>query len=376
MPPSPLNLNPGTLGTPFPEVRAAIAAFEAETLGWPLQAYVRGREELAAARRLAEVLWGAPVAIAQGTTQSLNLILLAMARQFRRTATVLTSGHEHEGGIGGFEHHPDFKVSYLPDSHLGDPTRFSEYLTKEMPDILFLSQVTWTDARRLPVELLLPIARQLCPESWIILDAAQVVGLSQPVLGLADMTVASGHKWLNGPAGTGFLWLGDRAQQVLKGLYWMGHPLDPSSTMGAFEPAGGQDFARWAGLHAALQVYATQGLAARQAHSEQLARELARGLSTILCHYGVAHDFADGLGGWEAVPTLGPTGVCVLRFSEVDPYPIYHRMNQRGLHTKCIKGRGPAGQVFNQLRWGVPWFEISDRVQEALMCFEEVLHGH
>jgi UDP-sulfoquinovose synthase len=365
------NFNPGTLGTPARRTRRAMAIFDEETEGWPIEAYRRGRSALGAARQEAISLWGDDqLAIGPGTTLWCNLLLDALAGHRRRERVgalkVLTTGHEHDGGAGALEHHPDLSVAYVGDEYLLDPDDFGRQVAALNPEVVFLSQVTWTEGRHLPVRELIGEVRRRTPEAWVILDAAQAVGLCQPMLGIADFTVASGHKWLNGPPGTGFCWLGARPIQELGGLFFVGHSLDESWPLRRFEPGGGQDFSRFAGLEAALSLYAQLGIEAAARRSRQLANHLARGLNRVFARHKIPHTFFDGSEWVQDIPDL-PSGTCVVRFpTGFDPYLLYSRLDTRAVHMKCIKGQTGTGQPLNQLRFGLPWFEQEERLDTAL----------
>jgi UDP-sulfoquinovose synthase len=375
-----VNLNPGTLGAPSLRVRAAMrAACEDEDRhAWPLGMYALGRSELAGARALAHALWGGPApAVAGGTTALVNLLVLRLAAEAAaagRPLRVLTTGHEHEGGISGFEAHPAFAVAYAPDAAMHDVERFADEARRMAPDVVFLSQVTWTDGRILDVAALLDVARAVAPEAWCIVDAAQVVGNGRPSFA-GDLTVASAHKWLGGPAGTGFAWAGARAREALA-WSWTGHALDPESPEARFEAMGGQDFARFAGVRSALALHAEAGVEAAVARSAERARTLALGLQACFARHGIAHAWMDpftGAWGNEVPPRLA--GVCAVQFAEWDPYPAYAALDARGVHLKCVKGRTPTGALLQQWRLGVPWHTPEEDLARALARVEDVLRG-
>ena len=377
-----INLNPGTLGRPSRRVCAAIAAFgEEERQAWPLGQYGRGREAIHAARLRAAAIWGAAPAITAGTTQTLNLLLLNLTVHLAAQRTqpagrdgtaplqVLTTGHEHEGGIAGFERHPRWSVRYLPEEALADPALAGEIARRERPALLLLSHITWTEGRRLPVEAIRAAVRGASPETWTVLDAAQSLGLAALPEGFADnwdFTVASAHKWLSGPSGTGLLWRSARGRSAGP-LCWSGHALDPDAEQGGDEQAGGQDFSRLCGLEAALALYAEAGIAAAQAESARRADRLAAGLHRLLAAAGVRHEFAAPArpGVWSPEP-VSLEGICTVRFPDRDPYPLYRALEAARVHVKCIKGRTPTGVELQQLRFGVPWYEPEARVDGAL----------
>ncbi len=87
---------------------------------------------------------------------------------------------------------------------------FLERLSLAISDrtkLAVLSQVSSPDGRRLPVREAADLAHQRGVP--VVVDGAQAVGVypvDVPALG-CDYYVGSGHKWLLGPRGTGFLWV-------------------------------------------------------------------------------------------------------------------------------------------------------------------------
>lgn len=343
-----LNLNPGTLGTPSIAVRAAIAAFRAEDEeAWPLGRYVRGRAALRRARATAAALWRHEPALTGGATHTMNLVALALARRSGATpTTVLTTAHEHHGAIAVFERDPAFRVAYLAPHEMVDLEAFRARVRREGPGIGLFSQRTWTDGARLPVERWCAELAEAAPDCLRFVDAAQALGVEPVVIDGADLVVASGHKWLGGPAGTGFAWVSDRAFATIGPLWRTGEPLDPDARLATWEAAGGQDFAVYAGVEAALDLYAHAGPERARRRAASLARGLARDLARALPQ-------AD-------VDTAGP--VVRARFGAADPYPLYAALNARGVHTKCVKSTLPTGESLALLRVGVPWHETPERL--------------
>ncbi len=349
-----INLNPGTLGTPSAAVRRAMQQFQAEEDGaWPLGQYVRGRDALRRARARATALWGHAPAICAGTTQTMNLLTLALPGLLQGSPAregpirVLTTAQEHHGGVSGFEHHPAYRTVYLAEHELTDDAAFRARVRRESPAVALLSQRTWTDGRALDVARMCASLREEAPDCVRIVDAAQAVGIVAPALGIAEIVVASAHKWLNGPPGTGFVWMSPEAHARFGRLHHVGEPLDPEGPCPGLEMAGGQDFAVYAGLDAALELYAQIGLEAVLTRSCALAALLVEQLAAVLP--GVAVDAADA--------------VVRVRFPEGrDPYPLYAGLNARGVHTKCVKETLADGTRLNLLRLGVPWYESPARL--------------
>ena len=87
---------------------------------------------------------------------------------------------------------------------------FLERLTSALSDrtkLVIVSEVTSPDGRRLPLREVADIAHQR--GVLVVGDGAQSVGaypVNVPDFG-CDFYVGSGHKWLLGPRGTGFIWI-------------------------------------------------------------------------------------------------------------------------------------------------------------------------
>lgn len=339
-----INLNPGTLGTVSTAARAAVADFVAETNGWPLGAYQLGRAAMARARARAARVWGlGPPALTSGTSATMAALSVTLGAR-RPGATVLFTDEEHDGGAGAFDHAPELRVRAVPVAELGAAA------AADPPDLLFVSDVLWTTGRRPGPP---PRPREGC---WVLVDAAQSLGV-QPALPVGDIVVASAHKWLGGPHGTGFVWLGPGVAAVLGPLERCGHPVDPSAPGAGHEPPGGQDFARWAGLDAALALYEAVGPARAAARSAALAERMAAGLADALRRWGPVFLGAEGAGPTPASPS---TGMVVVSFPGRDPYPLYQALEADGVHVKCVKTAGWA-----HLRLGVHWSETAARVDDA-----------
>lgn len=366
-----LNLNAGTLGTPARSVLAAQQAFWRDELrAWPLGQYRRGREDLARARALVRALWGpTPVAVTGGASEAMTRLTLALhTRLAPAPIRVLTSGHEHTGGVQGFLRHPDFVVDYLPDTALADPAALANQVAQRRPHVLLLSQVTYCTGQLLPISDHLLAARAVDPALWTLVDAAQALGLVAPALAHADAVVASGHKWLFGPPGSGLLWLSERARVELA-PGWAGEALEPDAEAAAFERAGGQDLSLHAGLAAALALHAALGPARVLARSQTLAAWFAAELHARLRARAIAHAFFDPpTGRLVATPPTADRllGALHLHFPDLDPYPAYTALDARGIHVKCIKSVRPTGARLAVLRFALPCHESFTRLRPAL----------
>lgn len=379
-PGSRINLNAGTLGTSPRSVRAAQREFWRGGLrAWPLGQYQRGRAAARRVRELACRLWGASnLAVTGGASEAMTRLTLALhARLAPGPIRVLASGHEHAGGINGFLRHPGFTLSYLPADTLTCPAALAAHVAERRPQVLLLSQVTYTTGLILPIAEHLTAVRAACPELWVIVDAAQAVGLVPPALAGADAVVASGHKWLFGPPGSGLVWLNERAVHEL-GPGAAGEPLDPESPCAAFERVGGHDFSVHAGLAAALELHGALGPFAVLGRSRQLAAWFAAELHARLRDRAVHHLFFDpttGAANDAPPPADRLIGVVHVQFPLLDPYPAYAALDARGIHFKCIKDVRADGTRLAVLRACIPCYETHDRLRRALDLLAAALVG-
>ncbi|MDD9967345.1 MAG: aminotransferase class V-fold PLP-dependent enzyme [Myxococcales bacterium] len=351
-----INLNPGALGTTCRPARAAIRSFRRKWSANPIAQYRAARSSLKAARALALRIWGDGyrVALGGGTTATMNLVVMAVAsRMDQRPIDILSTAHEHAGGLSGFVRHPAYRVHLLTSEEVQDQEAFARRASTVKPDLAFFSQRTWTRGRRLPLERWIPTLRNVAPGCRVLIDAAQAVGVEPALLPGADAIVASAHKWLFAPPGTGFLWLTPDMADWLGPLTWCGSSLDAESDTAAFESAGGQAFATIAGLEASLELYEENHQQVQQ-RSEALASEFAAQLQAVL----QAHRLPFGC------ELAGP--VLTVDFPTLDPYPLYLRLGERGVHVKCIKASLQDGERLDVLRFGLPYYETRDRLCQAL----------
>lgn len=370
-----INLNPGTLGTPSRDVLDAMQAYQAgEVLAQPLAQYRKGKEALAETLDAANRLWPSrdhTLQVSAGASQCSNLLALGIARKTARLGRplrLLTTPHEHIGGLGAFEKMPEFEICYLTRRELRDPAAFKRLATQLKPDIGFFSHIAYDTGHILPVTQWAEILKTACPEACVLIDISQSLGLMAPPFEHSDAVFGSCHKWLFGPRGTGLLWTTADFRQSVGALHWSGEPLAPNPDDAGFSPAGGMDFSALAGMAAALQLHEQLGTDTARERSAQLARSFRPKLSALLERHGIAHNFLTTHDG-----RVGEAGVLTVSFPDYDPYPVYHAMNQRIVHAKCIKDRGKDGRDRRLLRFGLPCYETEARLAEALTVFEQCL---
>jgi len=356
-----INLNPGTLGTTPAAVWNARhhALKEAELYAYPLGAYQAYHQQMDRITALCNDIWpvkGYEVCVTHSITQEMTLLSLALLRalpkQPKSHYTIVTSTHEHYGGMGSFEQLPEFKVHYLTDATIADAQQLKRSLTDLQPDICFLSHVYFDTGILCDIKAVCTTVRSTVPDCKIIVDAAQSVGLYPLPQGDADAIVCSLHKWLFGPQGSGLLWIKNSFKE------WLDAPVqfDPNPVKTEFMSAdrnkGGLDFSQYSAIAAALQLYKDAGLNAVYDRSCTLARIMKEKLSAILNKRGIKFEFLNAV----------ESPVLAVGFATYDPYPLYQYLNQHGIHIKCIKDHKIDGRVLHILRIGLPYYETVDRI--------------
>jgi len=153
------------------------------------------------------------IALTQNATMSMNF--LANGMTYKPGDEILTTDQEHGGGIGPFKlmakrYGAVVKEINLEDAvangHEGVLEAFASAITPNTKVMMF-SQITSGFGYKLPAKELCALAKER--GIFSIVDGAQVVGqLPVDVKDLdCDAYVASPHKWLLGPKGTGVLYI-------------------------------------------------------------------------------------------------------------------------------------------------------------------------
>ena len=194
-----------------------------EALSRDREAYVRERCGGEGMRQLLDVLapfFGAAVddlALTSGATQSLNMV--AAGLDFAPEDEILTTAHDHPAAVYPWllqAKRRGIKVNQIAlPSPIPAPAQVLEAFAAAISPrtrLMCFSHVQYTDGTVLPVRELCALARER--NVLTLVDGAQAAGMllvDLRALG-CDFYAASLHKWINGPAGTGFLYFGDAAR--------------------------------------------------------------------------------------------------------------------------------------------------------------------
>jgi selenocysteine lyase/cysteine desulfurase len=193
----------------------------------------------------------------------------------------------------------------------------------------------------------------------VIVDGSQAIGqipVNVKELG-CHAYLSSAHKWLAGPQGTGLLYLRDDVVDAWPSPFRAGEPLAPELPIGKWEPRGGQDFSRIAGLEAAIREFEANGH-----RGKDIRNGFTRGLKRVL---------GDRV---RILPESAAQGrVVAFEILDCDVYPVYRALSERGVMLKCIKKSGPDdAYAFEVLRAGFPWWTSASKVREALNILKRV----
>ena len=243
--------------------------------------YGPGMSELEKVRAKAASLVNAEAGnIILTTSATAGMFLIAQGLKLTHGDHVITTDHEHPGGRLGWEwaarryHIEVDAIPIAPDE--SDPHAIVErFADRILPRtrVISISHVLFTTGVQLPVAELCALARE--HGCWAVIDGAQGPG-AMPVdvkaLG-CHAYASSGHKWLLGPKGTGFLYISDEMSGALDAL-----PLADGRSPGS-NSTGIVNIGGLRGMGAAVDYIQSLGPERIAEHNMALRRELHAELS-------------------------------------------------------------------------------------------------
>ena len=278
-----VHMQTGGVGAMPRPVFAAMQAAELEVEADPArETYGPGMSHLEKVRAKAAALINAASAddIVLTTSTTQGMFLIAQGLRFTHGDHVLTTDHEHPGGRLGWEwaarryHIEVDAIPIAPDET--DPQaivgRFADRILPRTR-VISISHVLYTTGVKLPVAELCALGRE--HGCKVVVDGAQGPG-AMPVdvraLG-CHAYAASGHKWLLGPKGTGFLYISPEMSDALDAL-----PLAAGRGAGS-DSTGIVNIAGLRAMGAAVDYVQAMGPERIAAHNAALRRELHDQLS-------------------------------------------------------------------------------------------------
>lgn len=232
--------------------------------------------------KAAALIGGSPdeILLTRGTTDGITTI--AHSIRLREGDRVLLTDQEHEGGEVGWLHRQrldgivvDRVGVPIGDSDTGAIVRRFANAIRPRTRAISLSHVLSPTGLRLPIAEIAALARSrgvLC-----VVDGAQAVGATAVdvrALG-CDAYATSGHKWLMGPKGTGFVFISDRAAAEIEPPQWLlGRNFGAAS-------AGLGPLTLAVGLGQAIDDVRAIGIARIESHNLSLRNRIYSALSNI-----------------------------------------------------------------------------------------------
>jgi L-cysteine/cystine lyase len=146
----------------------------------------------------------------------------------------------------------------------GDPVAIIDAHLQPQTRLLVISHILWNTGQVLPLGDLVALCHQRPEPVWVLVDAAQSMGLlplDLPATGV-DFYAFTGHKWCCGPAGLGGLYVRPDIRDRLHPTYigWRGLTVDGGGNPTGWKPNGQRyevatsDYPLLAGLRTSLSV--------------------------------------------------------------------------------------------------------------------------
>jgi selenocysteine lyase/cysteine desulfurase len=290
--------NTGTLGASPREVMAALVGglqtLERELPDWPyFQADgepLTGYQQLADFRQEAGALLNAPteeIAFTQNATMGMSM--LANGLDLAAGDEIVTTDQEHSGGIGGWQlrgkrHGVVVKQVPMEAAFAKGPEAilqaFADAITPRTKVVMF-SQITSGLGVRLPTRELCMLAHE--KGALAIVDGAQAIGqvaVDVKQLG-CDAYVASPHKWLLAPKGTGILYITRALQPRVWSTLASGGFDDDTTGAFRFMHYGTGSLPVMHGLRAAIRFISRIGIERIERWDGMLTSRLRAGLANI-----------------------------------------------------------------------------------------------
>lgn len=242
--------------------------------------------------RLAEFLGTTADSLAWISNSSYAIRAVFANRQWSPGDEILTSALEHVGTRmlwDGLAHAYGVQTQVVPT--VDDDATFLAQLADRLTPrtrMLFLSHISCVDGRRLPIAEAIKIARER--DVLVLIDGAQAPG--QIPVNLTELDpdyyIGSTHKWLLGPLGLGYIYVGKRGMPSFNPQLT---PLNGSTrefgerfqnpTAAARGETGTTDIASRVSLIESLNLLESVGVSTIEQHVRELAAYFRAGLAEL-----------------------------------------------------------------------------------------------
>ncbi len=151
----------------------------------------------------------------------------------------------------------------------GNPTAVISQHLRPNTRLVVLSHILWNTGQVLPLDKISELCRNNSPQTRLLIDAAQSVGLlplQLTKLGV-DIYAFTGHKWLCGPAGVGGLYVRPEVRESLRPTFigWRSPVFNNRDQPIQWQPDGRRyevatsDYPLYAGLREAIAIHQQWG---------------------------------------------------------------------------------------------------------------------
>ncbi len=241
----------------------------------------------------------------------------------------------------------------------------------ERTRLICLSHIASPDGRLLPIKEAAAIAHDAGVP--VLLDLAQSAG--QMPVDLAaldcDFAVGSGHKWLLGPMGTGYIFVSERQMSGFRpnlipdrSPWTLADDPTPAPTARSRTEIGTYNHALVVGLGRAVEIMQSIGLDTIQARIADLSRRLRRGVAQI--------DRARIITPLEPQKSAGITSVMFDGYTKADMDGLVARLQER--HQALVKAQwltAPPDPVKVAMRISVAAFNDESEIDRLLEGIDE-----
>ena len=266
-------------------------------------------------------------------------------------------------------------VKVLEAELLSDDALLAELAAalNERTRLICLSHIASPDGRLLPIKEAAAIAHDAGVP--VLLDLAQSAG--QMPVDLAaldcDFAVGSGHKWLLGPMGTGYIFVSERQMSGFRpnlipdrSPWTLADDPTPAPTARSRTEIGTYNHALVVGLGRAVEIMQSIGLDTIQARIADLSRRLRRGVAQI--------DRARIITPLEPQKSAGITSVMFDGYTKPDMDGLVARLQER--HQALVKAQwltAPPDPVKVAMRISVAAFNDESEIDRLLEGMDEDL---
>ena len=264
-------------------------------------------------------------------------------------------------------------VKVLEAELLSDDALLAELAAalNERTRLICLSHIASPDGRLLPIKEAAAIAHDAGVP--VLLDLAQSAG--QMPVDLAaldcDFAVGSGHKWLLGPMGTGYIFVSERQMSGFRpnlipdrSPWTLADDPTPAPTARSRTEIGTYNHALVVGLGRAVEIMQSIGLDTIQARIADLSRRLRRGVAQI--------DRARIITPLEPQKSAGITSVMFDGYTKADMDGLVARLQER--HQALVKAQwltAPPDPVKVAMRISVAAFNDESEIDRLLEGIDE-----